>query len=128
MKKEIRNRIIIAVIAIIVLGIIGSIAFYSAKPGKLDGFAQCLNEKGAKFYGAFWCSHCQNQKQLFGASKNKLPYIECSEVGGNAQTKVCSDAGITGYPTWVFADGSRLSGYLELSALSEKTGCQLPLE
>ena len=126
MKKEIRNRIIIAAIIFVALGAVGSIAFYSAKPGKLDDFAKCLGTKGAKFYGAYWCEHCQNQKELFGASKNLLPYVECSEVNSDAQTKVCTDAGIKGYPTWEFADKSRLSGEVELKTLAEKTGCQLP--
>lgn len=126
MKKEIRNRIIIAVVTIFILGLIGSLVFYSVKPGKLDGFAQCIKDKGAKFYGAYWCSHCQNQKELFGASKNILPYVECSHFDGRTQVKECADAGITGYPTWVFADQSRLSGEVDLSVLAEKTGCQLP--
>jgi hypothetical protein len=30
-------------------------------------FAQCLSDKGAVFYGAFWCTHCKSQKQMFGA-------------------------------------------------------------
>lgn len=126
MKKEIRDRFIIATIVFIAIGVIGSIAFYSAQPGKLDGFAKCLSDKGAKFYGAFWCSHCQNQKELFGASKNLLPYVECSEVDGTTQTKVCADAKVEGYPTWEFADKSRLSGEVNLQTLAEKTGCQLP--
>jgi hypothetical protein len=33
--------------------------------GKYDLFAQCLKDKDAKFYGAFWCPHCQNQKAMF---------------------------------------------------------------
>ena len=27
---------------------------------------QHLKQVGAKMYGAFWCPHCQEQKQLFG--------------------------------------------------------------
>lgn len=126
MKNEIKNRIIIAVIILAVIGVISSVIFYSAKPGKLDNFAKCLSEKGAKMYGAYWCSHCQNQKELFGASKNLLPYVECSEIGGQSQKKECTDAKIEGYPTWEFGDKSRLSGELSLEVLAEKTGCQLP--
>lgn len=126
MKKEIRNRIIIAAVILVAMGAVGSLSYYSVKPGKLDEFAKCLSDKGAKFYGAFWCSHCQNQKELFGASKNVLPYVECSEADGNTQTKVCSDAKIEGYPTWEFANGERVSGEIKLETLAEKTGCQLP--
>ena len=41
------------------------------KPGELDQFALCLGDKGAVFYGAFWCPHCQNQKKMFKMLKKK---------------------------------------------------------
>ncbi len=91
----------------------------------MDVFAQCLSDTGAKFYGAYWCPHCQNQKRTFNNSK-KLPYVECSTPNGQAQTQVCIDAKITGYPTWDFADGSRLDGEQTLEVLAEKTKCTLP--
>lgn len=90
-----------------------------------DSFAQCISDAGAKFYGAYWCPHCQEQKKLFGNSK-KLPYIECSTPNGQAQTPQCISEGITGYPTWEFADGSRLDGQRSLEELAEKTNCTLP--
>eukprot|EP00955_Chlamydomonas_euryale_P083552 363869-Chlamydomonas_euryale.AAC.20 len=41
-----------------------------------------LNESGAKMYGAFWCSHCFSQKQVFGKEvQDKFPYIECYPDG-----------------------------------------------
>jgi len=124
---ESKKTIIAGIIALIV--ILGAL-FYASKvsggPGKLDAFAQCLEEKGAKFYGAFWCSHCQNQKALFGNSKKYLPYIECSTPDGKGQTPVCATAGIAGYPTWVFGDMSSTTGELSLETLSERTSCELP--
>jgi thiol-disulfide isomerase/thioredoxin len=90
-----------------------------------DSFAQCLTDAGAKFYGAYWCPHCQEQKKLLQNSK-KLPYIECSTPNGQAQTQVCMDAKITGYPTWEYADGTRGEGNQSLQQLSEKTNCALP--
>jgi hypothetical protein len=92
----------------------------------LDAFAQCLADKGVKFYGAFWCPHCQAQKKLFGSSEKLLPYIECSTPDSQGQTAVCKEKKIEGYPTWEFADGTRESGELTLSALSEKSSCPLP--
>ena len=92
----------------------------------LSAFATCLKDRGAVFYGAFWCPHCQNQKKMFGKAAKLLSYVECSTPDGNAQLKVCIDKSITGYPTWEFADGSRLSGEIQLSKLAEKTGCTLP--
>ena len=33
-------------------------------------------------YGAFWCSHCYEQKQAFGAAAMEaFPYVECFPEG-----------------------------------------------
>lgn len=117
--------ITIIVLILIVVGVTALVK-YPGKPGALDGFAQCLADKGALFYGAFWCPHCQTQKSMFGRSASKLPYIECSTPDGNSQTQVCIDKGITTYPTWFFADGTKLVGEVPLATLAEKTGCTLP--
>lgn len=93
----------------------------------IDLFAQCISDAGAKFYGAYWCPHCQAQKKLFNNSK-RLPYIECSTPNGQAQTQVCMDAKIESYPTWVFADGSVLDGEQTFEKLSEKTNCPVPAQ
>ena len=93
---------------------------------KYDTFAQCLKDKGLKFYGAFWCPHCQAEKRRFGGSEKLLPYVECSTPDAKAQTQVCIDNNITGYPTWVFPDGTRKSGEMELADLAAKSGCALP--
>jgi thiol-disulfide isomerase/thioredoxin len=91
----------------------------------LKAFAQCLKDKGAIFYGASWCSHCQDQKKAFGNAASTLPYVECSTPDNKDQTQICKDAKIEGYPTWVFADKSTESGNLSFEILSQKTGCQL---
>jgi hypothetical protein len=115
----------VVIVVAIVVGI-GAYVRYNSTPGELDSFATCLTEKGAKFYGAFWCPHCQAQKKLFGKSASKLPYIECSLPSGSGQTQVCIDQKIANYPTWEFADGERLTGEIPLSRLAEKTSCVLP--
>jgi hypothetical protein len=97
----------------------------SGKATPYDSFAQCLTDAGAKFYGAYWCPHCQSQKELFKNS-SKLPYIECSTPNGQGQLPICTEAGITGYPTWKFADGSQLDGERTLKELGEKTNCVVP--
>lgn len=115
--------------SIVGVAIIAGIFFLvstNSKPGRLDEFAQCLKDKGAVFYGAFWCPHCQNQKAMFGKSAKLLPYVECSTADGKSQFQICKDKNIEGYPTWEFADNSRESGEVSLSRLSEKTGCKLP--
>lgn len=94
--------------------------------GKLDTFAACIKDSGTLFYGAFWCPHCQNQKAMFGASAKLLPYIECSTPDANGQLQICTDAGVEGYPTWKFPDGTTRSGEVPLADLAEATNCALP--
>jgi hypothetical protein len=124
------KNIFILIIVLLILGTVATILLQSpgtpAGPGKYDAFAQCLKDKGAVFYGAFWCPHCQAQKKLFGSSVKFLPYIECSTLDGDSQTKECTDKNITGYPTWEFADGTRLNGEIPLQQLSDKSSCPLP--
>ncbi|MBI4117964.1 MAG: hypothetical protein HY455_00250 [Parcubacteria group bacterium] len=118
--------IIFSVVGLVVIGsLYFGVSAYKT-PGKLDAFAMCLEEKGAMFYGAFWCPHCQNQKAMFGKSAKLLPYTECSTPDGRSQTALCKERGIVSYPTWVFADESRESGEVSLQKLSEKTLCALP--
>lgn len=96
------------------------------RPGKLDSFASCVKDSGALFYGAFWCPHCQNQKALFGSSAKLLPYIECSTPDGNSQIPMCTEAGVKGYPTWKFPDGTVKEGEVSLAEISTLTNCPLP--
>ncbi len=125
-------KIFISVIVILVLGVIAAVLLRTNAtppgPGKYDTFATCLKDKGAVFYGAFWCPHCQSQKKLFGSSAKLLPYVECSTADGNGQTQICKDKKVESYPTWEFADGTRLNGEIPLAQLAEKTACVLPTD
>jgi parvulin-like peptidyl-prolyl isomerase len=90
----------------------------------LDDFAKCLTEKGTVFYGASWCTHCNNQKKMFGESLQYINYTECAdEMQG--QTKACDDAGISGYPTWII-NGQSYPGEQTLDRLAKLSGCELP--
>ncbi|KAH7522314.1 hypothetical protein FEM48_Zijuj07G0125400 [Ziziphus jujuba var. spinosa] len=108
--------------------------------------AKHLQSIGAKMYGAFWCSHYLEQKQvtlrfvtfvleadlnhgvntieklMFGSEASKLlNYVECFPDGYKKGTKIlkaCADAGIEGFPTWVINE-QVLSGEQELSDLAE---------
>lgn len=54
-----------------------------------------------RFFGAFWCSHCFDQKQAMGKqAMAKIPYIECSRDGLDARTDLCKENKVPGYPTW----------------------------
>lgn len=123
MKKN--TLITILVLALFIGGVVWLI-MAPTKPGKLDSFASCLKDSGTIFYGAFWCPHCLKQKAMFGSSAKLLPYVECSTPDGKSQLPICIEAGINGYPTWQFPDGTRESGEIALEGLSEKTDCPLP--
>ena len=126
MDKKIKILILILAVLAAVFAITAVVSMQEKNSGKFDEFAKCLSDKGAKFYGAFWCSHCQTQKAMFGSSKKYLPYTECSTPDTNGQLQACADQQIKTYPTWKFADGSVSEGTLSLNTLSEKTGCVLP--
>jgi hypothetical protein len=111
---------------VFIIVVIAAFLILSNQPGKYDSFARCLDEKGAKMYGAYWCTHCKDQKEMFGNSWKYAPYVECSSEDGQSMLQVCTDAGIKGYPTWKFADGTNKSGLLSFDELSQKTGCPLP--
>lgn len=126
MKSNNSSKYLYAAAALVVILLIGFIATKEKAPSIYDGFAQCLTEKGAQMYGAWWCPHCENQKKSFGNSFDYIKYTECSVPGSRAMNETCKEAGIEGYPTWVFEDDSRLSGERSMEELSEKTGCELP--
>ncbi|HEV8289678.1 MAG TPA: hypothetical protein VGQ00_01855 [Candidatus Norongarragalinales archaeon] len=121
---DMKKIIIFAVVIVAVLAAV--IWFFSSQPGKYDAFAQCLTDKGVKMYGAFWCPHCIEQKEMFGSSSKYINYVECSLPDKSDQTQVCKDAQIVSYPTWEFANGQRTTGARTLQELAFRSGCQLP--
>jgi hypothetical protein len=125
-KKSVKKYMIPAIIAVIVIAAAGSAYYFMSAPpaaSSSDDFAKCISQSGAVFYGTFWCPHCQDQKKLFGSSLQFVNYVECSTPDGQSQTAECQTAGITAYPTWVFADGTHVSGMLSLSSLATRTNC-----
>ena len=88
----------------------------------LRGLANHLRDSGAHFYGAFWCPHCQEQKDLFGASARQLPYVECTPNGRNGgRSAACVANNIADYPTWII-DGRRYTGVMTASELARLSG------
>lgn len=68
---------------------------------ELNTFAQCLTDEGMTFYGAYWCPHCQDQKEMFGDAMQYVNYVECDAGGENADPEACVAAGVEFYPTWI---------------------------
>lgn len=117
-----------------------------ARPGEIDlppiepevatvssakeiNLAKQLRAIGAKMYGAFWCSHCFEQKQMFGKEALKyIDYVECYPEGYRRGVKLaaaCSAANIQGFPTWII-NGQQYSGEQEFDKLAELSGFNTP--
>ncbi|MGE0793172.1 MAG: peptidylprolyl isomerase [Candidatus Woesearchaeota archaeon] len=90
----------------------------------IETFAKCLTEKGAKMYGAYWCSHCNAQKESFGEAVTYINYVECDSNGENSQYELCSEMNIEGFPTWII-DGKQYAGRQTHEKLAEITGCEM---
>lgn len=89
---------------------------------RLRALAQHLQDTDARFYGAYWCPHCNEQKKLFGASADRLPYVECTPDGRNGPVAVtCATNDINQYPTWII-DGRRFPRVLEPRELARYSG------
>lgn len=126
MSSFLRNAII-AVVLVAAFGAAYYLGYYRRNAHKLDTFAQCLSDKGVKMYGAYWCPHCAEQKELFGESFKLAPYVECGVAGNrSAEQAVCKDAGIHHFPTWQFPPvGERVEAVIPLADLASRTGCSL---
>jgi hypothetical protein len=124
-KSSSASKIIIAVLIVAAFAAVIYLALRK-RGNRLDAFAKCIASKQAKMYGAYWCPHCADQKEMFGSSFQYVPYVECGVPGSRDEGPVCKDAGIKHFPTWQFADGERQEGTLPLQSLGTKTGCGLP--
>ena len=93
--------IIFALFIIAIVVVMSMIVGATSTSSKYTDFSQCLAQKKVKFYGAFWCPHCQAQKAAMGDGAEYLPYIECSNPD-RSPTQACTDAKIEKFPTWVY--------------------------
>lgn len=108
-EKTKKKRTIITVVVVCLILLIGYIAYASLSPGKYDGFAKCLTEKGAVMYGEDWCQYTNGQKTMFGKSFKYINY----HVKENLNLR----------PTWVI-DGKTYERVQSFERLSELTGCK----
>lgn len=90
--------------------------------------AQCLVEKGAVMYGAYWCGYCTKEKEEFGGEAWKTMqknYVECTDLSNEAK---CAEIAVEGrylFPTWKFKNGTLMQGYTPnfLEKLAEESDC-----
>ena len=88
-----------------------------------------LKDIGATMYGAFWCSHCYGQKQVFGreATDQFVQYVECDKKGANSKRDFCKEQKVPGFPTWdingkLYPGEKTLEDLAKLSNFDLKTG------
>jgi hypothetical protein len=120
MNKKIITGVVLASLLLIVGGIFLVSKTSAPVLTGLDDFAKCLSSKDVVMYGAAWCSHCQNTKKTFGESFKYIKYVECP-----VETKLCLEKQVSGYPTWILADGTKLEGEQTLEKLAEVSSCPL---
>ena len=142
-----RGQLLFSGVIIAMVALVGTFGVYAANgqfgPTAADGaagpavttpsgeaevaLANHLTEIDAKMYGAYWCSHCHDQKQLFGKEAyTQIPYVECTEDGQGSQAAACQAVPeIQGFPTWE-VNGQFLSGTQSLQALAEASGYEGP--
>ncbi len=114
--------------AALLFGVIGiAHAYYgglfSPRPEpQLVALATHLKDSGAVFYGASWCTACQQQKAKFGGAADALPYTECSPSGrGGPFSMACLNAGIQSFPTWIIR-GQRYQEVMSVDDLAKRSG------
>lgn len=122
------------VIGAVVVGLAFSIGTYMVQhtPAPKEtvdrvAVARCLDGKGVKMYGAYWCHNCANQRKWFGDAFEHIEEIECDPRGENAQAALCVEKEIEGTPTWIWEqDGEemkRLTGAIPIDKLAEYFEC-----
>jgi len=122
-----------APVALVLIGFLhlGYTGILGPTPGAEDPLARALaehlsNTGDVKFYGAQWCPHCQDQKNLFGVAAKRLPYVECSPGGyGTPQAPICDQMQIKSYPTWMIK-GKRIEKVMTMTELANETGFKAP--
>ena len=101
-KVVIRRKIVTAVLIVAAFAAVSYLGLRK-RGSRFDTFAKCVASKQARMYGAYWCPHCLEQKEMFESSFQYVPYVECGVPGSRDEAPVCKEAGIKHFPTWQFA-------------------------
>lgn len=87
--------------------------------GDATALATCLTDNGVTMYGTNWCSHCKDQKAMFGDAFEQVTYVDCDE-----SKPACVAAGVQWFPTWKDNAGNAYPGTQSLERLAEIAGCE----
>lgn len=115
--------IILAIVVLVAtLGIYSDQYIVSESNTAKIALARYLTRSDAKMYGAFSCSYCQDQKELFGQKAfSQIEYIECDLKGKNPRPNLCKTANIQAFPTWQI-DDELYQGVRSLEELADLSG------
>ncbi len=125
--KSVKKVAVYAVILLVLFALFS--AYFKGQEVRLEtnDFAQCLTSKGAVMYGSYVCSHCLDQKNLFGESFSYIQYVECHPNGPNPQTELCDQKEIMYTPTWTLevngTETARQTGFLTFDELKAFSKC-----
>ncbi len=81
--------------------------------------AKYMGSRGAVMFGSYKCSHCNEQKKMFGRAFKYIKYVECQ--GPEANPSLCFARGVQNFPTWEI-NGKYYQGALSLERLSSLSG------
>jgi len=129
MKQKKEQKIFyLVIIIVLILSLITLILIINnikiLKSDLKDNFAQCLTNKGVKYYHSFQCPHCKAQDEMFGNAKRYLPIIECGALDGSTEwNKECVNNNVYSVPQWHFPNGAILYGTQPLEVLAKESGC-----
>lgn len=109
LEKKKKKQMIIGVCVGIFLLLVAGFAYAKLSPGKYDGFAKCLTEKGVVMQGEDWCHFTNSQKGMFGKSFKYINY----QINEDLKLR----------PTWII-DGESYETVQSFQRLSALTGCK----
>jgi glutaredoxin len=121
-EAEPHSRKLMMACGMVVLLAAGYTAGWYHKNHRYDALGRCMASKQVKMFGAYWCPHCADQKEILGKSY-RFVYEECGVPGSHAEQEECKAQGVKVFPTWRLPDGSLKPGVFSAQELSDKTGC-----
>jgi uncharacterized membrane protein/thiol-disulfide isomerase/thioredoxin len=100
--RWLRNQALLGALLLGAMHVVQAGWLMPPEDARIQALAEHLESSGAKFYGASWCPKCREQKELFGRSAERLPYVECSPQGRRGPIAfACVSADVQGFPTWI---------------------------
>jgi Ca2+-binding RTX toxin-like protein/cyclophilin family peptidyl-prolyl cis-trans isomerase len=92
----------------------------------LAAFARQLRDNGVTLYGAAWDATTTAQRQLFGDGSQFLNFVEVTNPNHTLNATATANNITTTSPTWIFSNGSRLSGTQSLADLALQLSIVVP--